>query len=178
MEYPWYTELPSGDETLEQGDFITDCPVVIPSVTNLEEGMEVTANVEIYNVVILTQSCDLENGKVENVLVCPYYWFEDFMKGLPEGDQKKKGREKKVRELKQGLQPAYHALNKDAEKGLSDNPVVDFRNVYGVHIDYLKEHVKAQEKRIRLNPPYKEHLSQAFARFFMRVGLPAGIEMV
>ena len=30
-------------------------------------------------------------------------------------------------------------------------------------------------KRLRLLPPYREHLSQAFARFFMRVGLPVDI---
>lgn len=32
-----------------------------------------------------------------------------------------------------------------------------------------------QEKRLSLMSPYKEHLSQAFARFFMRVGLPIDI---
>jgi hypothetical protein len=30
-------------------------------------------------------------------------------------------------------------------------------------------------RRLRLLPPYREHLSQAFARFFMRVGLPVDI---
>jgi hypothetical protein len=29
--------------------------------------------------------------------------------------------------------------------------------------------------RLRLLPPYREHLSQSFARFFMRVGLPVDI---
>jgi len=32
------------------------------------------------------------------------------------------------------------------------------------------------EPRLRLRPPYREHLSQAFARFFMRVGLPTDIK--
>lgn len=27
-------------------------------------------------------------------------------------------------------------------------------------------------EHLRLLPPYREHLSQAFARYFMRVGLP------
>jgi hypothetical protein len=30
--------------------------------------------------------------------------------------------------------------------------------------------------RFRLLPPYREHLSQAFARFFMRVGLTIPVE--
>ncbi len=31
------------------------------------------------------------------------------------------------------------------------------------------------EPRLRLLPPYREHLSQAFARFFMRVVLPVEV---
>src|SRR4051812_10031136 len=33
-------------------------------------------------------------------------------------------------------------------------------------------------KRLRLLPPYREYLSQPFARFFMRVGLPTPITRV
>jgi hypothetical protein len=32
-----------------------------------------------------------------------------------------------------------------------------------------------EECPVILLPPYREHLSQAFARFFMRVGLPVDI---
>jgi hypothetical protein len=28
---------------------------------------------------------------------------------------------------------------------------------------------------VRLLPPYREHLAQAFARFFIRVGLPVDV---
>jgi hypothetical protein len=53
--------------------------------------------------------------------------------------------------------------------------IVDFRNVFGVHISFLMQFIRNQNKRLRLLSPYREHLSQAFARFFMRVGLPADI---
>jgi hypothetical protein len=53
--------------------------------------------------------------------------------------------------------------------------VVDFHNVYGVPYAFLDSLLKGQGKRLRLLPPYREHLSQAFARFFMRVGLPVDI---
>jgi hypothetical protein len=36
-------------------------------------------------------------------------------------------------------------------------------------------HVEKLGNRLRLCPPYREHLAQAFARFFMRVGLPSDI---
>jgi len=50
-------------------------------------------------------------------------------------------------------------------------------NVAGYHvsIDFLIDLIKKKDKRLRLLPPYREHLSQAFARFFMRVGLPVDI---
>ena len=35
----------------------------------------------------------------------------------------------------------------------------------------------SKSDRIRVLPPYREHLSQAFARFFMRVGLPQDIKI-
>jgi len=53
--------------------------------------------------------------------------------------------------------------------------VVDFRGVYSVTFDFLVELAQKRDKRLRLLPPYREHLSQAFARFFMRVGLPVDI---
>ena len=36
-------------------------------------------------------------------------------------------------------------------------------------------YVKCNDGLVTLLPPYREHLSQAFARFFMRVGLPLDI---
>lgn len=72
------------------------------------------------------------------------------------------------------MYPSYHLLNKD-ENIFDDYLVVDFKNVYGIHIDYLKKIGKSTTNRHRLLPPYREHLSQAFARYFMRVGLPQDI---
>jgi len=57
----------------------------------------------------------------------------------------------------------------------SEYLIVDFRSIFSVHFDFLVEFVKEKGDRIRLLSPYREHLSQAFARFFMRVGLPVDI---
>ena len=56
-----------------------------------------------------------------------------------------------------------------------DYLLVDFRTVYGVHFDTLLDLIRKSTRRLRLLPPYREHLSQGFARFFMRVGLPVEI---
>ncbi|MCS6860043.1 MAG: hypothetical protein NZT92_06970 [Abditibacteriales bacterium] len=53
--------------------------------------------------------------------------------------------------------------------------VVDFRRVYTLPKAFVRNFAAAQGKRLRPLPPYREHLAQAFARFFMRVGLPVDI---
>lgn len=56
-----------------------------------------------------------------------------------------------------------------------DYIVVDFRKVFTIFKSFLSDFVSESEKRIALKSPYKEYLSQTFARFFMRVGLPRDI---
>jgi hypothetical protein len=55
--------------------------------------------------------------------------------------------------------------------------IVDFGRVFSLPMEYVQRHAENQGSRLRLRPPYREHLSQAFARFFMRVGLPQNIEL-
>jgi hypothetical protein len=56
-----------------------------------------------------------------------------------------------------------------------DLRIVDFRRVYSLPLAFVRQRVAMAGDRLRLLPPYREHLSQAFARFFMRVGLPVDI---
>jgi len=56
--------------------------------------------------------------------------------------------------------------------------VVDFHDVFTVPREF-SEAILSQRNvpRLRLLPPYREYLSQAFARFFMRVGLPQPVDV-
>jgi hypothetical protein len=174
VEYPWYSKLEITDNSFEQGDLLKDCPIIIPpaSLPN-ETPEEIDVEVQKYNVVILTQSCDLVNGKISIVQVCPYWKMEDYS-FIKNAQVKEKA--KKQEQLRMGLIPGIHLLNKCEINGHeSDYLIADFRNVYGVDYSFLKEFIKNAAERIRLNPPYREHLSQAFARYFMRVGLPTDI---
>ena len=70
--YPWYAHV--RDDSLEQGDFFFDCPVLTPVLPNnisVDGARTLQAVVNEYDVVILSQSCDLVAEKLENVLVCP-----------------------------------------------------------------------------------------------------------
>ena len=75
-EYPWF-DIVNGDKTLMQGDFIKGCPVVIPP-------SEISDNIEVkiieYDVVIMSQSCDLVQRKLDLILVCPVWPLSEFEK--------------------------------------------------------------------------------------------------
>src|SRR5262249_54280957 len=54
--------------------------------------------------------------------------------------------------------------------------VVDFHRLYTIPRVFLESLLLQRgQTRLRLLPPYREHLSQAFARYYMRVGLPVAI---
>jgi len=53
--------------------------------------------------------------------------------------------------------------------------VVSFRQVFGLLMEFVNEQARQHISRLRLLPPYREHLAQSFARFIMRVGLPEDI---
>lgn len=175
MEYPWYKAIYNTND-LQQGDFIPDCPIVVPPNT-IKENEEAEIEIRQIDSVILSQSCDLANNKVEIVLVCPFYPLQAFIESLPEEQTRKNKAKDKIKEnLKKGFLPGYHLLSK-AEHYFDDHQVVDFRNVYGIQKETLCKLMLELERRIRLLPPYREHLSQAFARYFMRVGLPQDIKI-
>lgn len=172
-KYPWYELCSVGEgETpaILQGDLISACPLLVPNEKLQLEGDPVEINVTEYDIVILTQSCDLVQRNVTNVLVAPYFTFNKSLEGTEYG-RTSKSKRTFFDKVKQGAMPNFHLLNKDESNGIDDFLLVDFRNVYAIHINYLAEHIK-HIQWLRLNSPYKEHLSQAFARYLMRVGLP------
>jgi len=82
-----------------------------------------------------------------------------------------KGRE----DLRQGKIPAFHLLNKFELAEIADDYFfVDFKKIYSVPKSFLTTLVRDTQRK-RLLPPYREHLAQSFARYFMRVGLPTDI---
>lgn len=175
QDYPWYKTVNKHDD-IEQGDFIVKCPVVIPPSSNISQEDEIDIDIQEINSIVLSQSCDLVNNKLETVLVCPYYTFTKFLEDIPDKETDSKKKVKKIKEnLLKGNYSAFHLLSKGNEH-FNENIIVDFKNVYGINFKVLKEIVNNKDNRIRLLPPYREHLSQAFARYFMRVGLPQNIE--
>jgi len=72
--------------------------------------------------------------------------------------------------------PGFHLLAASAVPGMErEVRVVDFRRLHSLPVSFVRRRAENAGARLRLLPPYREHLSQAFARFFMRVGLPVDI---
>jgi len=87
MNYPWYEEVGPGDP-LDQGDLIEACPVsvfvdlpALPGVKAVDDLLGIirkSVAVEQTRVVVMTQGCDLEHGKIRNVILCPIYHLHDY----------------------------------------------------------------------------------------------------
>ena len=172
LEYPWY-QLVDGDQ-LEQGDILEGYPVFSPAADlphNFDEGenQEPDFDYAHMDLVVMTQSCDLAQEKAPEVLLCPVWKRSDYNEGEftnPSGWEK----------ARKGMFPAYHVLNRCSLDGFDrEHRVVDFRHVYTLPFQFVQARARNSGQRIRLMPPYREHLAQAFARFFMRVGLPVDI---
>ena len=175
--YPWYIKLSQQDCSIQQGDFISECPIVIPpkNLSEINQEDSVGISIETFDVIVISQSCDIKQNNLDVILVCPYFIFDLLCENLNYNNKSK--RKGLFNDIKNGRRFSFHMLNKSEEIGIKDYLIIDFRNIFGINIDVLKNHIIINNHpRIRLAPPYKEHLSQAFAKFFMRVGLPIDIK--
>ncbi len=187
----WYDAV-GPDVPLTQGDIITACPLLIWNLpTNLEvKRLDAPIASDMVgfirsDVVVMTQACDLENRKVASVVLTPLRSLIDYRvkweAAMNEKGQNpsEKAWKRIVKDMADGLVWNHALLDKsNIPQNEADIRVVDFTNVHTVPRDYLEALLVTRNvPRLRLKSPYREHLSQAFARFFMRVGLPTAISI-
>lgn len=178
--YPWYGLVPA-EEKLEQGDYLRDFPVFLPPITvatGHEEAqagtrLEEFIRVRVYDVTILTQSCDLLDAPDgSSIVVCPCYALSEAKTPTGKSLNNADGWGKLIRGSFVGL----HLLNRCTIPGYEfEYQVVDLQQVYTAPYALVKAVASRHDLRVRLLPPYREHLSQSFARQFMRVGLPINL---
>lgn len=165
----WWIQVEGPD--LAQGDYLPRCLVPFFEPDYGAEGRIQEVAVKEYDCIVLTQSCDLENNKAPLVALCPIYPLSTYEEVNP--NFKQKGAWERVR---QGRIEGLHLVaSHDDPSNNRSCLVADFREIYSLPIGYLKQHAESLGQRWRLQSPYLEHFSQAFARFFMRVGLPSSI---
>lgn len=168
--YPWYQAELWTD--LEQGDLIPNCPVLVQPeklaefLVNIREGDTLDAHSQIQwaDLVIMSQTCDLIQEKISQVLLCAYFPASGYGK-----DRRK--------EIRRERFPYLHMIEKcEIRNHKFARQIIDFRTIYTLPKDFVSSFSTSLDGRVRLLSPYKEHLSQAFARYFMRVGLPRPLE--
>lgn len=168
--YEWYQ---AGTwSNLLQGDLLFGCPVlVLPadlslSLLNLHEGDDLQSSVvtKRADLIILSQSCDLQNDKIEQVLMCAHFAASDYSKNEQISIRKEQ-------------RPSSHMIERCLIEGNKfERRIVDFRTIHTLPKDFVTSFAGGVAPRVRLLPPYREHLAQAFARYFMRVGLPRPLD--
>jgi len=167
MSVAWWTKV--NGPGLAQGDLIERCRMPVFAGGTDTEGVE--EEIRRSRLIVITQSCDLENKKVEFVALCPIHLLPEFKEINPEFG--KKGEWEKVRK---GRYEALHLLaSPENPKDNRSSLIVDFGHIISLPFDYLTGHAESLGNRWRLQSPFLEHFSQALARFFMRVGLPSTI---
>ena len=144
---------------------------------------------DLKHAVVLSQDCDLEQDfternsehsgqeeqdkHIDTILICPAYGFEDFTKGEHiAGRRMKPFESSKLRDRLKGndVFKRYHYLSEDLENGIVEL-VVDFKHFITAPRSLLYNSRK--EKYIAtINEIYREELSQRFANFLSRIGLP------
>jgi hypothetical protein len=173
MEVDWYQVVQ--EATLLQGDILLRCPVIVMAAElNWSRPPDAPMDVDIEELdsIVMTQSCDLENNKVEEVLLAQVVaWPTVVSTQAQRGNPYVQSRNFR-KQLVEGNIPGLSLLHKRAEEPTLPWSVVDFRRLFTLPKRLITRFAADLGPRLRLRSPYREHLSQAFARYFMRVGLP------
>ena len=100
--YEWYTVISEAE--LQQGDFLFDLevPVIV------EDGKdEVPIKMERYDVIVMTQSCDIPKRTINKIVVCPVYDISDIVTDYPQFKD-----DNYLDDLRRGQDYKFHLLNK------------------------------------------------------------------
>lgn len=192
MTDSWYEEVEASVK-LTQGDIIENCPIVVwTSQPFQSEGREESnglmgmVDAVEADVIVMTQACDIEQEKVNNIVLCPHLSLNDFH-GEWESEMRRDGQNptpKAWRSYYKAICDGHiwnlTILNSGSCESLTtEHRIVDFHEVFTIPRNFLESLLEQRGRpRLRLLPPYREHLSQAFARYFMRVGLPVRLTPV
>lgn len=178
----WYTVV-DNSKKLTQGDILVDLHIPVVNSTTLNES-EPELNIHAESVVVMTQACDIENGKVSDIVVCGMQAISEHKQNWISAQEAKaqptrnEDWKKERNRIRSGQFNNLAMIDKFMSSEVSqDVQIVNFAFLYMLPVEYLEQWISERtDKRLRLKSPYLEYVSQSFARFFMRVGLPARIE--
>jgi hypothetical protein len=163
--------LPNLDDPLDQGDLIDDCPVASINYTQVGRVDQSKYAVDLHRVVVLTQTCDLAQGKTKSIIVASVF---DAQAMIDAGFVKAADVKGPIRA---GRSFGVYFLPANSAAALGEM-IVDFRSLHMLGIEFLDELRLAGKRRARLLTPYREHLAKHFADTYSRIGLPQPYETI
>lgn len=170
-----------------QGDIIRNVDCIEYAIE--KEGVIEVSRIRFPFTIVLTQDCDLEQDhkiqcnmtklvkdkKLISVLVAPLYNAEHVFQGdhlstlditmEPVNKNKTPGKY-----LKNNERPRYHYLEFPPDIHLVPS-IIDFKHYFSVNANYLTK-MKLENYVCTLSELYREDVSQRFASFLSRIGLP------
>ena len=169
---------------ISQGDVFRDVECIEYAVE--KKGVIEVSKIVFPLVIVLTQDCDLEqdsrnrakttqNTKLLSVLVAPLYNSEHVFLGKHLSDLGltmepiAKNRSTGLT-LMQNERPRYHYIEFPPHIPLIAS-TADFKHYFSVHVSYL-ESIRKTNFVCRLSDLFREDLSQRFAAYLARIGLP------
>jgi hypothetical protein len=186
----WYASV-SPAEPLSQGDIVLNCPVTgwtgepvdLALGTGPEEELLARVQLMSADLIVMTQACDLEHSHVQDVILCPHQTLIEYRAAF-ENKLREKGHNPSAKawsshcdDIKDGFVWNLVLLNSGAVDDLrTEHRVVDCHYIYTVPRSFVESLLLTRgTNRLRLMSPYLESVSQSFARYFMRIGLPTPV---
>lgn len=169
---------------ISQGDVFRDIECIEHAVE--KNGIIEVSKIVFPLVIVLTQDCDLaqdssnrgketQNAKLLSILIAPLYNAEHVFQGnhLTDIGIQMAGITKNKTPgttLMQNERPRYHYIAFPNDIPLVAS-VADFKHYFSVHVSYL-ERVRKTNFVCRLSDLFREDVSQRFAAYLARIGLP------
>jgi hypothetical protein len=159
--------LPPPGDPLTQGDLFDDCPLVGFSLASMPLDLDdPPTKWWTTRVIVLTQSCDLSQGKTDTVLVAPVH---DAQKLVDAGVLKNALIRDHVR---RHLVFGWYFLPEATAPVQLAEALIDLRDVQSIPRAVLEQLITGGKRIASLTAPFREHLAQHFAVTYMRVALP------
>ncbi len=124
----------------------------------------VRTDVDLHRIVVLTQTCDLANKKVDEANVASVFDAQQLVDREILKAAEVRG------PIRSGRVWGMYFLPAAADLGLGEM-IVDLRRLHTVRLDLLRALCGAGQRLARIQTPYREHLAKHFADTFSRIGL-------
>jgi hypothetical protein len=160
---------PAESLPVDQGDIIDSCPTAVAESVDPVGQRPAGYVTKLARVYVLTQACDLAQGKVSQVVVAPILNASELVaKGVLKAADVRGN-------IRAGRVHGWYFLPKSLLLGLPES-IVDLRTLHTVRLDVLQDLCRAGKRMAHLESLYREHLAQHFANTYSRIGLPMPYE--